>query len=411
MTILVNGLSMFSFSSPSPWTLFCLLFNSSAAMAATFNLTGGTVQNSFQIANNQENEINLQAISFAKRENNNSGLALSKTNNLSARNRDSVLSFRSIIDSLAQLQFQPYDPNAPVNIPLLPQTTYQDLYQGVYSFSPQTSAIAPTIIDALIIPASQTNPLLISPSAILDVPRPVTPNALVTTTVLAPIVITPAISPTTPNPFTPVVTAPLLTSSLGRTQSAPLLTALPSLPYRLTPGRSPSMPTESNLPQALQTYLMDNLGNLERILGSQVKVDFQLEPGQMQLLPSNRPLLPNHSSISLNNRYSPPPSSLSPTLAPTQPIIQRQLSEQQQLLQNTLQQQSQFQEQRLQQERQVLSEQLGQQNQQIMQKQLEEQRNQQTRLQQQLQDQQKHAENAKKELEKSLRREQQLRLN
>ncbi|MEB3193067.1 MAG: hypothetical protein VKL42_22215 [Snowella sp.] len=380
-------------------------------MAATLTLMGGTVQNGFQIANNQENEINLQAISFAKRENNNSGLALSKINNLSSRNANSVISFRSIIDSLAQLQFQPYDPNAPVNIPLLPQTTYQDLYQGVYSFSPQTSAIAPTIIDALIIPASQTNPLLITPSAILDVPSPVTPNALVTTTVLAPIVITPAISPTTPNPFTPVVTVPLLTSSLGRTQSAPLLTALPSLPYRLTPGRSPSMPTESNLPQALQTYLMDNLGNLERILGSQVKVDFQLEPGQMQLLPSSRPLLPNHSSISLNNRYSPPSSSLSPILAPTQPIIQRQLSEQQQLLQNTLQQQSQFQEQRLQQERQVLSEQLGQQNQQIMQKQLEEQRNQQTRLQQQLQDQQKQAENAKKELEKSLRREQQLRLN
>jgi hypothetical protein len=380
-------------------------------MAATLNLTGGTVQNSLKVANNQGNEIDLQAISFVKQQNNNSGLALSKTNNLSSRNINSVLSFRSIIDSLSQLQFQPYDPNATVNIPLLPQTTYQDLYQGVYSFSPQTSAIAPTVIDALIIPASQTNPLLITPSAILEFPRPVTPNALVTPTVLAPTVITPVISPPTPTSFTPVVRVPLLTPSLGRTQSAPLLNALPSLPYRLTPGRSPSMPTESNLPQALQTHLMDDLANLERILGSQVKVDFQLEPGQMQLLPSTMPLLPNQPSISLNNRYPLPPSSLSPNLAPAQPIIQRQLSEQQQLLQNSLQQQSQFQEQRLEQERQLLSEQLGQQNQQIMQKQLEEQRNQQTRLQRQLQDQQKQAENAKKELEKSLRREQQLRLN
>jgi len=379
-------------------------------MAATFNLTGGTVQNSLKMANNQGNEINLQAISFVKRENNNSGLALSKTNNLSSRNANSVLSFRSIIDSLAQLQFQPYDPNAPVIISLLPQTTYQDLYQGVYSFSPQTSAIAPTVIDALIIPGNQTNPLLITPSAILEFPRPVTPTALVTPTVLAPAVITSAISPPTPNPFTPVVTVPLLVASLGRTQSAPLLNALPSLPYRLTPGRSPSMPTESNLPQALQTHLMDDLGNLERILGSQVKVDFQLEPRQMQLLPSTIPLLTNQPSISLHNRYPLPLSSLSPNLAPAQPVIQRQLSEQQ-LLQNTLQQQSQFQEQRLQQERQLLSEQLGKQNQQIMQKQLEEQRNQQKRLQQQLQDQQKQAENAKKELEKSLRREQQLRLN
>jgi len=402
---------MFSFSSLSRWTLFCLLLNSSSVMAATLNLTGGTVQNSLKVANNQGNEIDLQAISFVKQQNNNSGLALSKTNNLSSRNINSVLSFRSIIDSLSQLQFQPYDPNATVNIPLLPQTTYQDLYQGVYSFSPQTSAIAPTVIDALIIPASQTNPLLITPSAILEFPRPVTPNALVTPTVLAPTVITPVISPPTPTSFTPVVRVPLLTPSLGRTQSAPLLNALPSLPYRLTPGRSPSMPTESNLPQALQTHLMDDLANLERILGSQVKVDFQLEPGQMQLLPSTMPLLPNQPSISLNNRYPLPPSSLSPNLAPAQPIIQRQLSEQQQLLQNSLQQQSQFQEQRLEQERQLLSEQLGQQNQQIMQKQLEEQRNQQTRLQRQLQDQQKQAENAKKELEKSLRREQQLRLN
>jgi hypothetical protein len=401
---------MFSFPTLYRWTLFFLLLNSSSVMAATFNLTGGTVQNSLKMANNQGNEINLQAISFAKRENNNSGLALSKTNNLSSRNANSVLSFRSIIDSLAQLQFQPYDPNATVNIPLLPQTTYQDLYQGVYSFSPQTSAIAPTVIDALIIPGNQTNPLLITPSAILDFPRPVTPNTLVTPTVLAPTVITPAISPPTPNPFTPVVTVPLLAPSLGRTQSAPLLTALPSLPYRLTPGRSLSMPTESNLPQALQTHLMDDLGNLERILGSQVKVDFQLEPRQMQLLPSTIPLLTNQPSISLHNRYPLPLSSLSPNLAPAQPVIQRQLSEQQ-LLQNTLQQQSQFQEQRLQQERQLLSEQLGKQNQQIMQKQLEEQRNQQKRLQQQLQDQQKQAENAKKELEKSLRREQQLRLN
>jgi hypothetical protein len=401
---------MFSFPTLSRWTLFFLLLNSSSVMAATFNLTGGTVQNSLKMANNQGNEINLQAISFVKRENNNSGLALSKTNNLSSRNANSVLSFRSIIDSLAQLQFQPYDPNATVNIPLLPQTTYQDLYQGVYSFSPQTSAIAPTVIDALIIPGNQTNPLLITPSAILEFPRPVTPTALVTPTVLAPTVITSAISPPTPNPFTPVVTVPLLVASLGRTQSAPLLNALPSLPYRLTPGRSPSMPTESNLPQALQTHLMDDLGNLERILGSQVKVDFQLEPRQMQLLPSTIPLLTNQPSISLHNRYPLPLSSLSPNLAPAQPVIQRQLSEQQ-LLQNTLQQQSQFQEQRLQQERQLLSEQLGKQNQQIMQKQLEEQRNQQKRLQQQLQDQQKQAENAKKELEKSLRREQQLRLN
>ena len=401
---------MFSFPTLSRWTLFFLLLNSSSVMAATFNLTGGTVQNSLKMANNQGNEINLQAISFVKRENNNSGLALSKTNNLSSRNANSVLSFRSIIDSLAQLQFQPYDPNATVNIPLLPQTTYQDLYQGVYSFSPQTSAIAPTVIDALIIPGNQTNPLLITPSAILEFPRPVTPTALVTPTVLAPTVITSAISPPTPNPFTPVVTVPLLVASLGRTQSAPLLNVLPSLPYRLTPGRSPSMPTESNLPQALQTHLMDDLGNLERILGSQVKVDFQLEPRQMQLLPSTIPLLTNQPSISLHNRYPLPLSSLSPNLAPAQPVIQRQLSEQQ-LLQNTLQQQSQFQEQRLQQERQLLSEQLGKQNQQIMQKQLEEQRNQQKRLQQQLQDQQKQAENAKKELEKSLRREQQLRLN
>ena len=401
---------MFSFPTLSRWTLFFLLLNSSSVMAATFNLTGGTVQNSLKMANNQGNEINLQAISFVKRENNNSGLALSKTNNLSSRNANSVLSFRSIIDSLAQLQFQPYDPNAPVIISLLPQTTYQDLYQGVYSFSPQTSAIAPTVIDALIIPGNQTNPLLITPSAILEFPRPVTPTALVTPTVLAPTVITSAISPPTPNPFTPVVTVPLLVASLGRTQSAPLLNALPSLPYRLTPGRSPSMPTESNLPQALQTHLMDDLGNLERILGSQVKVDFQLEPRQMQLLPSTIPLLTNQPSISLHNRYPLPLSSLSPNLAPAQPVIQRQLSEQQ-LLQNTLQQQSQFQEQRLQQERQLLSEQLGKQNQQIMQKQLEEQRNQQKRLQQQLQDQQKQAENAKKELEKSLRREQQLRLN
>jgi hypothetical protein len=403
-------LNMFSFPTLYRWTLFFLLLNSSSVMAATFNLTGGTVQNSLKMANNQGNEIDLQAISFVKKQNNNSGLALSKTNNLSSRNANSVLSFRSIIDSLAQLQFQPYDPNAPVNISLLPQTTYQDLYQGVYSFSPQTSAIAPTVIDALIIPGNQTNPLLITPSAILEFPRPVTPTALVTPTVLAPAVITSAISPPTPTPFTPVVTVPLLVASLGRTQSAPLLNALPSLPYRLTPGRSLSMPTESNLPQALQTHLMDDLANLERILGSQVKVDFQLEPGQMQLLPSTMPLLPNQPSISLHNRYPLPLSSLSPNLAPAQPVIQRQLSEQQ-LLQNTLQQQSQFQEQRLRQERQLLSEQLGKQNQQIMQKQLEEQRNQQKRLQQQLQDQQKQAENAKKELEKSLRREQQLRLN
>lgn len=132
-------------------------------MAAIFNLTGGTVQNSLKMVNNQGNTPDLQAVSFVKQQNNNSGLALSKTNNLSPRNANSVLSFRSIIDSLAQLQFQPYDPNAPVNIPLLPQTTYQDLYQGVYSFSPQTSAIAPTVIDALIIPGNQTNPLLITP--------------------------------------------------------------------------------------------------------------------------------------------------------------------------------------------------------------------------------------------------------